>query len=231
MSAGLDTTAPASTAAGTDQYVVAHGKGGGLGVFAAGDELALTRGDRVVVRTARGLELGTVLGPATLRQAQRIGALAAGVIVRRATPRDAAEQQELARRADELFLACQALVGRRGLRLAVFDVELLLGGQTAIVYFAGVEADVPRLAESLAGHADLQWYFECATGGVASGERQRGGDHGCGKPDCGRGSAAGCVACGSGGGCGTCGAGAVDLRAYFAHLRSHMETNQRTSLV
>ena len=47
---------------------------------------------------------------------------------------------------------------------------------------------------------------------------------GCDKPDCGRESGGGCSTCSTGGGCSTCGSGKTDLREYFGHLRTKMES-------
>ncbi len=217
----------ASAAVVSDQYLVSFGASGGLGCFTVQEALTLERGDRVVLRTPRGLELGEVRGPATLRQARLVGALAAGEIVRRFTTQDEAERAQRRTLAEHVFAACQAHSTRLGLPLQVIDVEILLDGRSAIVQFVGADAGVATLADAVKGEFDLEIRFENLVQPAAATEESEHG--GCGKPDCGRTEGGGCTDCGSGG-CGTCGAGHVDLRAYFAHLRGKMEASHRIPL-
>ena len=63
-----------------DQFVVSHGKSGALGVFTAAEPLPLRRGQAVILQTNRGIEMGRVLSPATLRQARILGATSAGTL-------------------------------------------------------------------------------------------------------------------------------------------------------
>ena len=44
-----------------EAYVAQYGRGGGLGCFATSQAIHFRRGDKVVLATFRGLELGTVL--------------------------------------------------------------------------------------------------------------------------------------------------------------------------
>src|SRR5579863_4671102 len=90
---------PDTTAA--EQFLVSYGKSGGLGSFSAAQPLALERGDRVIVDTPRGRELGTVLCPASVRQSRLLGAVASGAIVRPVTT------------ADDVTLADACSLGRR----------------------------------------------------------------------------------------------------------------------
>ena len=233
MIARREPLAPSLSAAVADQYVVAFGKSGGLGCFTVVEAIELSRGDRVIVQTGRGVELGEVLGPATLRQARLIGALAAGDILRRCTLEDDADQARLRRQADVLFEACRVRAADMGLPLQILDVEMLLDGRHAIVQFVGgAEADAAKLAEAQASDSALEIRFENLAA-PAQPDPDEHGQGGCGKPDCGRtdGGSGGCTTCGSGGGCSSCGAGKADLRPYFAHLRDRMEAQHRTPLL
>jgi cell fate regulator YaaT (PSP1 superfamily) len=231
MIARGEPSAPTLSAVVSDQYVVAFGKSGGLGCFTVTLDLDLSRGDRVVVRTPRGLELGNVLSPATLRQARLIGAQTSGDILRRATREDESSLVELRNQAEMLFAASQEGAQRLALPLQILDVELLLDGRHALVQFVGgSEADVEMLAEELRHSYDLEIRFENLTAPSAP-EHEEHGEGGCGKPDCGRTEGGGgCTSC-STGGCSSCGSSKTDLRPYFAHLRTKMEADHRTPLL
>ena len=46
---------------GGEHYLVSHGRSGGLGRFSAPPSSKLNRGDRVLIDSPRGREVGTVL--------------------------------------------------------------------------------------------------------------------------------------------------------------------------
>lgn len=233
MIARREPLAPAPDAVVADQYVVAFGKSGGLGCFTVVEPLDLVRGDRVVVQTPRGIELGDVLGPATLRQARLIGAQASGDILRRATEDDRSIVPQLQQQADELFAASRVVAERLALPLQILDVEVLLDRRHVLVQFVGGgEADVTKLVEALQIQDELQIRFENLAGPQVD-EHDDHSHGGCDKPDCGRtnGGQGGCTSCSTGGGCSSCGTGKPDMRAYFAHLRGKMEEAHRTPLL
>src|SRR5262249_31613492 len=100
-------------------YLVQYGKSGFVGRFRPADTEPHARGHRVVVRSRRGLELGTVLcEPAT-----RFDAPDDGDLVRRATDGDAESSES---RGADLLAAAQTRADELGLPLAVVDVEILL---------------------------------------------------------------------------------------------------------
>lgn len=233
MIARREPLAPAPDAVVADQYVVAFGKSGGLGCFTVVEPFDLVRGDRVVVKSPRGTEMGEVLSPATLRQARLIGAQASGDILRRATDDDQAILPHLQQHAEELFAASRAAAERLALPLQILDVEVLLDRQHVLVQFVGGgDAEVTKLVEAMQFRAELQIRFE----NLAAPQGDEHDDHshgGCDKPDCGRanGGSGGCTSCSTGGGCSSCGTGKPDMRAYFAHLRGKMEETHRTPLL
>jgi len=232
MIARREPLAPATDVVVADQYVVAFGKSGGLGCFTVVAPFELARGDKVVVQSPRGAELGEVLGPATLRQARLIGAQASGDILRRATHDDQSAVSRLQQQAEELFAAARAAAERLALPLQILDVEVLLDGQHVLVQFVGGgDLEVSKLAEALKVHAELQIRFENLAGPSPS-QTEEHSHGGCDKPDCGRvNGAGGCSTCSTGGGCSSCGTGTPDMRAYFAHLRGKMEESHRTPLL
>jgi hypothetical protein len=213
------------------EYLVSHGNTGGFGRFAAVPPLTCHRGERVVVESARGLEMGEVLCSATPGHVRLLVGTAAGRLLRRATPDDECDAKRFRARSHQLCMESRALAADLGLPLEVLDAELLLDGRRLILqHLAWAECDATLLVNGLAHAHDLVVRLESLAMPAAAPalEEEQGG---CGQPGCGRASGGGCTSCGSGG-CSSCGSGGVDLRAYFAHLRGQMEQyQQRTSLL
>jgi hypothetical protein len=207
-----------------DQFVVSFGTSGALGVFNAPAPLVLRRGDRVVLRTPRGVEGGSVLCPATVRQARLLGATGMGELLRPLSAADADRLRAAGRLAQDLYAAARQHAA--GLGVDVLDVEVLLDGGTAIVQYVGGEAHLDGFAQALEARFALAVRLENLALPPASSEEHGG----CDKPDCGR-NAGGCSTCSTGGGCSSCGSAKVDMRDYFAHLRDQMEHRQRRPLV
>lgn len=207
-------------------YLVQYGKPGFVGRFRPADAEPHARGDRVVVRSRRGLELGTVL----CEPAARFDAPDDGDLVRRATDAEADES-----RGANLLAAAQSRVEEAGLPLALVDVEVLLDGSAVLHALPWAECDATALFEELsAGFGGPVRLLDLSRGPVTPDEPSGG----CGKPGCGS-ESGGCSSCGTGGGCstGSCSKGSVksadDLTAYFRDLRTKMEhqSNGRTPLV
>jgi hypothetical protein len=211
------------------EYLVSHGKSGAFGRFTAEIANVLQRGDRVVVRGTRGLELGTILCVATERQRRVLGHTSPGQLVRRATPEDekkSSQRQELARR---LIDTARDLAVRLALPVEILDADVLLDGGRALVQcLADQQLQADDLIMALEDQYGLQiWLENLAVAPPPVAEEEAGG---CGKPGCGRASG-GCSDCASGG-CSSCGHSRLDLREYFAHLRTKMEERQsRTTLL
>ncbi|MFL5338777.1 MAG: hypothetical protein ACJ8F7_01305 [Gemmataceae bacterium] len=180
------------------------------------------RGDRVVIRSGRGLELGEVLceaGPAP-------EVISPGELLRLATADDEALSFQMNRRGNELMDSVQLAVTRDGLPLLPLDAEVLLDGSRAIVHVLRWDTCTltPLLEELRSAHGI----------GVAFLDRSKLEEHGCGS--CGEG---GCGSCGDGGcstgGCGSgdCSRGAksaAEMTAYFAALREQMHARGRVPL-
>jgi hypothetical protein len=212
MSAPL--TAPVAIATDErDQFVVTHGKSGVIGVFTMTEAVVFKRGDRVLVQSGRGLEIGVVLGPATVHQARLFGATSSGILLRAVVPQDDTRLVELKAREEVIYDAAR---GIDGAELEVLDVDLLFDGVNAIVQFVGNEDAVEVVASKLEAQLGLTIRMENLTLPTSHDE------HRCDKPDCGR-ESGGCTSCSTGGGCSSCGTGKVDMREYFGHLRTKME--------
>jgi len=195
---------------------VTYGHGGFLGRFCSA--AALRREDRVVIRTVRGLELGTVLGE-TARGF--IGPDLGGEVVRPATADDESMAASLGARAARIVADAQSFAESLGLPLLFLDGEVLLDGGPAIlqgVHWA--DCDATTLFEQLSVRHGLPVQLADLT---TTPKAPAAVCETCGE------AKSGCDSCGTGGGCstGTCAKGSVksadELTAYFAGLRQQME--------
>lgn len=203
------------------EYLATYGQGAFLGRFRA--PALHARGDCVVLRSDRGVELGTVL-----EEARSSAVSGVGSILRRATAEDRDRGARCRSRAASILADAEGEARDRGLPLMFLDAEVLLDDSQAIlqaVHWA--DCDATRLFESLTVRhslpvrlADLTTEPRAAVAGCAT----------CGAEK------SGCGSCGTGGGCstGSCSRGSVrsadDLTAYFAGLRQQMEAAGRVSL-
>jgi cell fate regulator YaaT (PSP1 superfamily) len=141
------------------------------------------RGQDVVVRTERGLELGHVLCPATPRAVELIGEPTRGRILRVQTDHDRAERQRLRELERREMETCLRFVEQRRLQMELVDVEHLFGGERIIFYFlAEKRVDFRELVKDLA--REHQTRIEMRQIGVRD-EAKLLADYGdCGKPVC-----------------------------------------------
>ena len=116
------------------EYLLSYGTAGEFGRFRPARPLACRRGDRVVVRSHRGLELGALLCEATPGHAHYLPNTSVGQLVRPAGPDDERAADRQAERAGELFDGARRLAAELGLPLEVLDVEVLLDGEQAILH-------------------------------------------------------------------------------------------------
>jgi cell fate regulator YaaT (PSP1 superfamily) len=154
-----------------------------LGEFEPAEALACARGQDVVVRTDRGLELGQVLCEATPRAVELITEPTHGRVVRLLTPEDHAALERLRITESKAFEACDRHVERRKLQMQLVDVEHLFGGERVIFYFlAEKRVDFRELVKDLA--REFQTRIEMRQIGVRD-EAKLLADYGdCGKPVC-----------------------------------------------
>lgn len=210
---------PAPVAIATDeqdQFVVSHGKNGVIGVFTLTEPMTIARGDRVIVQSARGVEIGAVLGPASIRQARLFGATSTGLLLRSVSPADDARILDLKEREQDFFELARAVAMHDGIEIDILDVDLLFDGMQAIVQFVGDSDKIEAFAQRLEEELHITIRMENLAMPAPHDE------HRCDKPDCGR-ESGGCSTCSTGGGCSTCGSSKVDMREYFGHLRAKME--------
>jgi hypothetical protein len=199
--------------------LVQYGRLGFLAEAACG--FATTRGDRLVVRTERGLELGTVLA-SKVTSAGMNSAARSSEIVRLATLADlaAAEQNEAFGRT--ILEGAEAA----GLPIAFIDVEVNLDRTGAVLHALPYDVcDASAVLASLSDRFDLSVRLLDLSRDKHTPDPPDPEKMTCGKPDCGTGS--GCSSC-STGGCstGSCSKGNVksaeELTSFFADLRRRM---------
>jgi cell fate regulator YaaT (PSP1 superfamily) len=163
-------------------WIVRHGAMRFLGEFDP-ENGAYARGQEVVVRTERGLELGQVLCPATPRAIELIAEPTRGKIVRVLSERDRAEHERLREVEQRELETCARFVQQRRLQMELVDVEHLFGGERIIFYFlAEKRVDFRELVKDLA--REYQTRIEMRQIGVRD-EAKLLADYGdCGKPVC-----------------------------------------------
>jgi hypothetical protein len=201
------------------EYLVRYGSTGEFGRFRSTAPVSCGRGDRVVVCSHRGLELGVLLCPATPGHAHFLPNTSVGQLLRPASADDERRAEELRDVGQRLFADARRLAAELALPLEVIDIEVMLDGEQAVLHHLHWgEFDERDLVSALAReHGPRVRLYSLRTADEPAQE-----EHGCGRPDCGRKEGGGCSTCGSGG-CSTCGsARPEEVRAYFAALRQQM---------
>jgi cell fate regulator YaaT (PSP1 superfamily) len=209
----------------TEEYLVSYGTSGEFARFRPTAPADFQRGDRVVVRTNQGLELGVVMCPAQPEHAPFLSRTALGELLRTVTLEDEKQAEQASRLGQRLFEDAGQLAGELGLPLVILDVEVLLDGQQAIVHhLRQMDCDYRPLVSALSKKHDVH----VAMSNLALPKEAI---VGCGEPNCGQ-LTGGCQSCGTGG-CDTCGKGVKkeDVAAHLLALRQLMERNSRTSLL
>jgi cell fate regulator YaaT (PSP1 superfamily) len=132
-------------------FIVRSGQMRALGEFTGLAGQDHPRGQRVVVRTERGHELGDVLCPADERTASYLQGIPRGEVLRVATDEDLAAAALLAARQAEGYEVCRRLIEQRRLQMNLVDVEAILGGERLVFYYlAEKRVDFRELVKDLA---------------------------------------------------------------------------------
>ena len=174
------------------RYLVRFGTMGYVGWFAAPERGEYGHGERVVVRTSRGVETGEILMGGEATPGTDDGP-PMGELLRQLTPEDKLQERALLEGEERAFNACRQLLSERHIAGELIDTEQLLDGETIFFYFLGdPPAEMAGLVQELAKHYDARIEFRQFEAGLEAG---------CG-PGCGTEEAPGCGSCGDGG-CGT----------------------------
>jgi cell fate regulator YaaT (PSP1 superfamily) len=164
-------------------YIARHGAMRFLGEYEAVGEASYERGQAVIVRSERGLEIGEVLCPATAQAVLLISEPTRGQIVRVMSEDDCSQAQRLRQAELQEFQRCNEFIRERSMQMELVDVEHLFGGERVVFYFlAEKRVDFRELVKDLA--REFRTRIEMRQIGVRD-EAKLLADYGdCGKPVC-----------------------------------------------
>ncbi len=165
------------------KYVVRFGSMRTLGVLSSRGGDRYVRGNEVVARTNRGLEVGEVLCEATPQALGAIKDPTHGQVLRLLTADDVNEYSHIQSQEPDEFAICKRVVKELGLDMELVEIEHLFGGERIVIYYlAEQRVDFRALVKTLA--AELQTRIEMRQIGVRD-EAKLLADYGdCGKPVC-----------------------------------------------
>jgi cell fate regulator YaaT (PSP1 superfamily) len=164
-------------------YVVRYGRMRFLGQYEGPDDRDHRRGERVVIRSDRGTELGEVLCTSTERTSSFLEQTVRGAILRTATRDDLDLERSLNAAQQEAYGICQEFISKRRLQMDLVDVEIILGRERIVFFYLAVKrVDFRELVKDLA--RTLRTRIEMRQIGVRD-EAKLLADYGdCGKPVC-----------------------------------------------
>ena len=167
----------------SNRYVVRYGVMRSLGVFTTSRGETLRRGNRVIARTERGLEVGEVLMEATDTVVERMADPRRGQVLRVMSPDDERESRRLTEQQEREFETCRKHIQAMNLPMEMVDVEQMFGGERVVVYYLSESrVDFRELVKALAN--EFQTRIEMRQIGVRD-EAKLLADYGdCGKPVC-----------------------------------------------
>ena len=164
-------------------FVVRYGQMRHIGECDGIADRSHIRGERVVIQSDRGTEIGEVLCPATARTKLFLENPSRGKILRQPNADDLAVEARLADLAREGLSACREFAAKRRLQMDLVDVEAILGGERMVFYYVSEKrVDFRELVKDLA--RAMQTRIEMRQIGVRD-EAKLLADYGdCGKPVC-----------------------------------------------
>jgi cell fate regulator YaaT (PSP1 superfamily) len=167
----------------TNTYVVRNGQMRQIGEYTGVPGQEHPRGQKVIVKSDRGTEMGEVLCPATARTALFLQNPVRGEIIRVATSSDLDADARLSETRAAGFAACCEFIAKRRLQMDLVDVEVIFGRERMIFYYLSEKrVDFRDLVKDLA--RAMQTRIEMRQIGVRD-EAKLLADYGdCGKPVC-----------------------------------------------
>jgi cell fate regulator YaaT (PSP1 superfamily) len=168
------------------KYIVRHGVMRMLGEYQPPDERIFKRGQRVIVRSERGLEVADVLCEASEKTKAYLAEATSGEIMRIMTPDDEQKYRQLLESQKREYESCCKYIDQRHLQMDLVDVEHIFGGERIVFYFLvrppEKRVDFRELVRDLA--REFQTRIEMRQIGVRD-EAKLLADYGdCGKPVC-----------------------------------------------
>lgn len=190
-------------------YLIRYGTASQIGQFRADLEPAYERGNLVVIRSHRGIELGEILVERGENAADQIDA--ATRILRPAGPADLEEARRAESDRDGRYAKCAQVLGDGAWPIDLIDVEPLLEGKRTVLHYLGARIpDVTELLAAFRSACDLDIMFQPVGLDEPIDDADSDHDHDSDHHDCGSCSTSGgCGSesggCGSATGCGDCG--------------------------
>ena len=176
-----ETARKAAEAARRPALIVRYGAMGMLGRFAYTLD-RWRRDQRVVIKSDRGMEIGTIVCRATDADAHASLKMR-GEVLRVVTHVDEIEERHLQESADREFAFCKQCVAERKMPMKLISVEHLFGGDRIIFYFISESrVDFRALVRDLAH--EFQTRIEMRQIGVRDEARLLGDYERCGRPLC-----------------------------------------------
>ena len=146
------------------------------------DRLKLKIGDRVIVKTARGIEMGEVVMDNKMVEDNTVVAPLKKVL-RLATEKDVETAEKNRAREKETMSVCEQVIAEHGLEMKLVDVEYTFDGNKLLFYFtAEGRVDFRELVKDLA--ARFKTRIELRQIGVRDEAKMQGGLGICGKEFC-----------------------------------------------
>lgn len=168
-------------------YLVRVGVVSQIGRFSLAEPMELSRGARVLCRTARGVESGTILGNCS------VAAEADGRVLRKMGPEDEMLWGHLQQLGQDAFEACHEWLEEQQIEATLLEVEPLMDGKTLYFHFLN---DVQPLVQEKLDQL-VRVYEENARDSKFAKLLEEGCGPGCGTATAKNG-------CGSKGGCAVC---------------------------
>jgi cell fate regulator YaaT (PSP1 superfamily) len=165
------------------KYIVRHGTMRFLGEFEAAGEGTYRRGDDVIIRSERGLEVGEVMCETNPRAVELLTEPTHGQVMRLMSAEDDVQRANLRANEQHEMDTCCRIIAQRQLQMELVDVEHLFGGERIVFYFlAEKRVDFRDLVKDLA--REYRTRIEMRQIGVRD-EAKLLADYGdCGKPVC-----------------------------------------------
>jgi hypothetical protein len=183
------------------EYLLCYGKAGDFGRFQAQQPVPYQRGQRLVIQSQRGEELGVVMRPAGPGHAPLLAGQYVGKILRAALDADLDWAGRLQVQSDGLFVTARQLALDQVLPVEVLDAEILLDGRQGVLYcLKPPDLELAAYMETLAVTVGLELRLRDLA--LPVNEDSAAAEGGCGEPNCGGGSGS-CGSCVSGA-CSTC---------------------------
>jgi hypothetical protein len=197
------------------EFLLGYGTVGDFGRFRADQPFRCRRGDRAVIRSHRGLELGVVMRPVETASDKLLADRFVGQLLRLATREDEQTAARLEARCREVFLQSRQLASKLNLPLELLDAEMLFDEDQVILhYLRWAECDPRPLLDAISDRYRLLVTLHDL--GLPHQDEDDLGS--CGSGSCGAGN---CGSCASGR-CGTCGSAALPGRVTPHQIGSAM---------